>query len=151
LTEEWQQIDFSYIIDPRLREIIEMFHANAVSAYRQENYVAAVVLAGGALEGLLTFALKRREDRAREEYKKLQRRAREIDDWTLVDLVGIAVKLGSIGEGPGKAADALRDFRNLIHPYKLVRRSRPQWTALAVMALAAVAEVSRSLRGRMEA
>lgn len=111
--------------------------------------MAAVFLSGGILEGILTFALNRREAEAKESYKELGRQARELSAWSLEDLITVAQNLNLIGEGAAKAAHAVRDFRNLIHPERLARRSRPRWDALATMSLAAVAEVSRSLRDRM--
>lgn len=128
---------------------MEEFHSDAVRAYQQGLYVSAVFLSGGTLEGLLAFALKRREAEAVEEYNKKNRTSRPLTEWALNDLVDVALKLKLIGEGSAKAAQAVRDFRNLIHPGKLLRRSRPRWDALATMGLAAVAEVSRSLSGRM--
>ena len=82
-------------------------------------------------------------------YKKLHGRSRNLTEWALNDLIEVAQQLDLVGEGPAKAAQAVRDFRNLIHPDRLLRRSRPRWDALAAMALGAVAEVSWSLSGRI--
>ena len=143
-------VDFSYVVDPKLRTILEQFHQEAVGAYQRQHYIAAVVLAGGVLEGMLTFSLKRNEAAATEEYRKLRSRSRAIAEWNLNDLIDISVKIGLVGADSARAAQAVRDFRNLIHPEKLSRRSNPRWDALATMALAAVAEVSRSISGRMK-
>ena len=143
-------VDFTYVTDPRLREIVTEFHKEAVSAYQAKNYVAAVVLAGGVLEGILTFALLRRGEEAVEEYKRLRNRSQELANWSLNDLVEVAARLNLVGESPAKAANAVRDFRNFVHPYRLLRRSRPRWDALATMALSAVAVVSESLQGRID-
>lgn len=139
--------------DPKLRDILQQFHTEAVDAYHNKRYVAVVILCGGVLEGLLTFALMKHQPEAKEEYRRYRKtkagRVANIPDWRLEDLIEIASRLELIGKGAAKGATAVRDFRNLIHPYRLLRRSRPRWDALAAMALAAVAEISRSLRGRM--
>jgi hypothetical protein len=144
-------VDFGCVVDPKLRGYIEQFHAEATQAYEQKRYVSAVVLCGGALEGLLTFALGTRLDDANKAYAQKGRRRIDLSRWDMADLVDVAAELQLIGEGPAKSANAIRDFRNLIHPARLLRRSTPRWDALAVMSLAALAEVCRSLSGRIQA
>ena len=149
--QSFLEVDFSYIADPKLREIVRQFHEEAVDAYRADRHVAAVVLSGAVLEGILTFALTRREAEARRERQTATgRRPRSIAEWRLKDLIETASRLGLLGETAAQAAPAVRDFRNMIHPYRLLRRSRPRWDALAPLALAAVAEISRSLGGRIQ-
>jgi hypothetical protein len=148
-SEAWFEADFAWIADRKLRQTLEMFHAQAIAGFQEGHYVSAVVLAGGVLEGLLTFALARNQESAAEELRKLGRSPKDLSDWSLGDLSEVAKRLELIGDGPAKAVDAARDFRNLIHPYRLLRRSDPRWNAIAAMALGAVADVSGSLRGRM--
>ena len=147
--QSFLQVDFSFVADPTLRRILEEFHREAAAVYERGQHIASVFLSGGILEGVLTFALNRREAEAKEKYRELRRQPRELPEWSLEDLITVAQSLNLIGEGPAKAAHAVRDFRNLIHPERLARRSRPRWDALATMSLAAVAEVNRSLSGRM--
>lgn len=142
--QSFLQVDFSFIADPTLRTILEEFHREATAVYERGQHIAAVFLSGGILEGMLTFALKRRESEAKAKHKELGRQARELSAWSLEDLITVAQNLKLIGEGSAKAAQALRDFRNLIHPERLTSRSKPRWDALATMSLAAVAEASRA-------
>jgi hypothetical protein len=138
------------MVDPKLRKILEQFHAEATEAYRAERYIAAVILCGGVLEGLLTFALTTRESDAKERLQKtVKGSVRGIPQWHLEELIEVASDLGLVGKSAAQAAPAVRDFRNMIHPYRLLRRSEPRWDALAAIALAAVAEISRSLSGRL--
>ena len=149
--ESFLEVDFSYIADPKLRDIVRQFHQEAVDAYGADRHVAAVILSGAVLEGILTFALTRREADARHEFQSaLGRRPRSIADWRLQDLVQVASRLGLLGETAAQAAPVVRDFRNMIHPFRLLQRSTPRWDALAPLALAAVAEISRSLGGRIQ-
>ena len=148
--ESFLEIDFSYVVDPKLRDVLQRFHREAADAYRGKRYVAAVVLSGSVLEGILTFALMKRETEAKEQFQRMrEKKPRAISDWHLEDLIEVAEGLGLIGATAAKAAPAVRDFRNMIHPYKLLRRSSPRWDALAGMALNALAEISRSLSGRI--
>lgn len=98
---------------------------------------------------MLTFALKRRETEAKSLYRQLRNLSRSPSEWSLEDMIEVARRMALIGEGPAKAANAVRDFRNLIHPDKLLRRSQPRWPGLAKMALGAVVDVSASLSGRI--
>ena len=151
--ESFLEVDFSYVADPKLRDVLHQFHSEAVEAYRANRHVAAVVLSGAVLEGILTFALMKREAEAIQKLQEMRgkklKKPRPISEWHLEDLIEVASRIGLVGETAAKAAPAIRDFRNMIHPYKLLRRSRPRWDALAALALAAVAEISRSLSGRM--
>ena len=148
--EGFLEVDFSYVADPKLRDVLQRFHREAADAYRGKRYVAAVVLSGSVLEGILTFALMKREMEAKEQFQRMRgTKPRSIPEWHLDDLIEVASQIGLVGETAAKAAPAVRDFRNMIHPYKLLRRSQPRWDALAALALAAVAEISRSLSGRI--
>jgi hypothetical protein len=43
----------------------------------------------------------------------------------------------------------VKDFRNLIHPYNVLEHSARPDPSLAISALAALAEIRRSLEGRL--
>ncbi len=146
---DWREASFDYIADPKLRAVLEQFHSEARAADDQERPIAAVILCGAILEGMLTFALKRRETEAKSLYRQLRNLSRSPSEWSLEDMIEVARRMALIGEGPAKAANAVRDFRNLIHPDKLLRRSQPRWPGLAKMALGAVVDVSASLSGRI--
>jgi len=93
--------------------------------------------------------LKARDAEARDSYKAWQEKSRRPSDWSLEEKIEVARRMKLIGEGPAKGASAVRDFRNLIHPEKVLRRSKPRWPALAQLAIAAVVDVSGSLSGRI--
>ena len=147
---DWRAISFGFIGDSRLREIIEEYYREALAASETARPIAAVILCGSVLEGILTFALKVRNVEARDTYKSWQEKSKRFSDWSLEDKIEVARRIGLIGEGPAKGASAVRDFRNLIHPEKVLRRSKPRWPALAQLAIAAVVDVSGSLSGRIE-
>jgi hypothetical protein len=146
---DWRDVSFAFIGDPKLRSIIEDYYKEALAASEAQRPIAAVILCGSVLEGILTFGLKARIEEASDTYKVWRKKTRRFADWSLEEKVEVARMMGLIGEGPAKGAVAVRDFRNLIHPEKVLRRSKPRWPALAQLAIAAVVDVSSSLRGRM--
>ena len=113
--------------------------------------MAAVILSGAVLEGILTFAMMRRESEATDAHQGTNCKSKHrIPEWRLEELIEVAVKLKLLGRSASEVAPVVRDFRNMIHPYRLLKRSKPRWDALAPLALAAVAEISRSLGGRIQ-
>ena len=148
-------VDFSYIADEKARTLVEQFHSEAAEAFRGGLYIAAVVLSGATLEGMLAWALAAREPEAqrrfREKYgKKPPDERPSPGDWYLPELIVIARSMDLVGESAKDAAWAVKDFRNLIHPHKLLDRSPPRWRALAKAALAAIEDIAPSLAGRLE-
>src|SRR3990172_13263000 len=92
--QSFLEVDFSYIADPKLREIVQQFHEEAVDAYRADRHVAAVVLSGAVLEGILTFALMRRESEATDAQQGTNCKSKHrVPEWRLEELIEIAVKL----------------------------------------------------------
>jgi len=149
--QSFLEVDFSFIADPKLRDIAQQFHQEAVDAYRADRHVAAVILSGAVLEGILTFALMRRESEATDAHQGTNCKSKHrVPEWRLEELIEVAVKLKLLGRSASEVAPVVRDFRNMIHPYRLLKRSKPRWDALAPLALAAVAEISRSLGGRIQ-
>ena len=151
---DFLDVDFSYIDDPKARKLVEKFHGEAANAYRQRLYIAAVFVSGAVMEGILQFALLRQQPKAQQRYREMygSEKAKERPspaDWRLNELIKIAYSMEVIGEDANRLARDVENFRNLIHPYKLVRRSEPGWHRLARIAFDSVAEISRSLSGRL--
>ena len=148
------EVDFSWIQPEKARSIVERFHAEAVAAFANELYIASVALSGGVLEGILAFALLDQQAKAEQKYReKYPKRASEGSspaDWYLPELIDVAYSLGLVGDSARSGAWAVKDFRNLIHPGKLLEKSPQRWRALAKGALAAIEDISPSLAGRMQ-
>lgn len=146
-------VDFSWIEPEKAQNIVAQFHAEALAAFDQELYIASVVLSGAVLEGLLAFALADQQEIAQEKYReKHPSAARERPlprDWYLPELIDMAYSLDLVGQTSRSGAWAIRDFRNLIHPAKLLEKSPQRWRALAKGALAAIEDIGPSLAGRM--
>jgi hypothetical protein len=54
-----------------------------------------------------------------------------------------------IGKTAKQASWALKDFRNFIHPYNVLKQSARPDAALAMSAMAALIEIRRSLEGKL--
>jgi len=97
---------------------------------------SCVLLSGGILEGMLLDVLTQEEERAREAFTALNRKpATSLDRWDLVDLINVARALGIIPESASHLSQALREFRNLVHPGKQLRdqvQLTPEDAALSV-------------------
>lgn len=138
-------VDFSFIEDPRLRAIVVEYYREALAAYGSGLYAAALFLSGSVLEGTLTWAMARAAAGS-----SASETEADPSTWGLAKLIDQAVKRGLIGKTAKDASWAVKDFRNSIHPGHALNQgsSRPD-AALSLGALTAVAEIIRSLRGRM--
>jgi atypical dual specificity phosphatase len=139
-------IDLSFVADDDLRKLAEDYHRQAVASYKAQAYLGTLVACGGVLEGLLAWALLSKGEEAAQRYPE-----KPIEQWDLSKLIGVAKDVDLIGETAKTAAWAVKEFRNLIHPYNLIRghkSARPD-EALALNALSAVMEITRSLGGRL--
>jgi len=153
------EADLSFVTDDDARRLMEDYHRQAVKAYHTGAYLGTLVACGGVLEGALTWSLMQQKDRAAQRFKeKYPKRAEaeQIEKWDLSRLIEVAVDLGILGQMATGASWAVKEFRNFIHPYLLLRApegERPKSAraddALALNALTAVKEICRSLKGRV--
>lgn len=134
-------VDFGFVADVRLRGVISQYHGEAIRAFDYGLYAATVFLSGAALEGSITWALEKHRGSLPPESRK----------WGLAKLLDEAGQENLVGDAARGAAWAVRDFRNLIHPYNVIGRSTHADLALAAGALSAVLEITRSVRGRLSA
>jgi hypothetical protein len=85
-----------------------------------EAYIAAVIMMGSVLEGLL---LARAQMSPADAFRCSQApRTRDgknlpIHEWNLNQLINVAVDLGWLKSDRGKFSHALRDSRNIVHPW----------------------------------
>jgi hypothetical protein len=147
-----QQVDLAFVSDEQIRRILENYHSQAVKAYEVGSYLGALVTCGSLVEGLLTFALLQRKDAAQNSSKAQKDKKGTVlplEKWNLTNLIDVAVDLNLVGKTAKQASWAVKEFRNFIHPYNLVAQSARPDQALAMSALAAVEEITRSLNGRI--
>ncbi len=147
-----EELDFTFVQDQRLREVLEDYYSQGVKAYEAGSYLGTLVACGSVVEGLLTWALLQHENAARNSpkaCKNKQGQVRPLEEWYLTYLIRVSHDLNLIGDLAKLASWAVKDFRNFIHPYNLLEQSARPDQALAMTALGSVAEISRSLKGRL--
>jgi hypothetical protein len=112
-------------------------------AYEAGAYLGTLVACGGVLEGLLAWALlSKGTTRIGKRY---------VEECFLSELIEAAMQPGLLGETAHASTWAVKEFRNFLHPYKLIRQqtsARPD-QSLALNSLSAVDEIVRSLCTRL--
>jgi hypothetical protein len=123
---------FAWLKNASLREIVERdYRELALKLFPAGAWKSTVVLAGSILEAVLYDRLTRdsrwikKAMAAKSAHKKAGGVVRDIkknsgnDEWNLDHLIKVAVELGVLAEQQDKVVDqALRDYRNFIHPHK---------------------------------
>jgi len=145
-------LDFSLVDDSDLLVALEEYYRQAQRAATGESYLGVIVICGSIVEGLLTWALLKKEDEALKSgnaQKDKQGKVVPIRQWGLVHLIDVSAELGFIGKTAKQASWALKDFRNFIHPYNVLQQSARPDHALALSSLAALEEIRRSLQGHI--
>lgn len=117
--------DFSRLTGavPGLKEELDRRWREAQKCVHVEAFTSAIILMGSILEGLL---LARAQLSAAAAYqssrapKDKNGKAVAIQDWTLSALIDVATDTGWIKIDRGKFSHALRDSRNVVHPWQAV-------------------------------
>jgi len=116
--------DFTPLVpDQRMQGILVRRWQETVICLQGGASLAATVMMGGVLEGLLLARLNLMPDKghafkAKAAPKDKQGKTLALKDWTLQNYIEVAHELGWIGT-PARAIGAvLRDWRNFIHPAK---------------------------------
>lgn len=110
----------SEILQQRWTEIQSCIDVNAT--------VSAVIMMGSMLEGFLMGTMQRRPQIANSASNapKKDGKVKHFADWTLSDMIEVGHEVGWIQLDVKKFSHALRDFRNIIHPYQqLAVRTNP--------------------------
>lgn len=134
-------LKFAFVDSDELRVVLEEYLRQTDRARRADCHLGVIVGCGSIVEGLLTWALLRREPEARassKASKDKQGTVKPLEEWGLTNLIDVSVELDLIGKTAKLASWALKDFRNFIHPYNLLRQSARPDHALAESAVAAL-------------
>ena len=108
-------------IMPNLETSIASRWLEAQRCQHSECFLAAIILMGSILEGLL---LARATMSPADAYRATcaprdrEGNTRPIHDWTLSTHIDVAVELGWIKTDRGKFGHALRESRNVVHPWQ---------------------------------
>ena len=117
--------DFAKLIpDPLMQQILARRWEETKACISCHASLAATIMMGGLLEGLLLAKVNGTADqamvfRARAAPKdKKTSKALQLRDWTLKDFIGVAHELGWIGSAAKELSIVIRDYRNYVHPAK---------------------------------
>jgi hypothetical protein len=105
---------------PYLKESISRRWIEAQKCQYTECYTSAIIMMGSILEALLLSRANMSPADAYQSNKAPKGRegkALAIQDWTLNSLVDVAVDLSWIKSDRGKFSHALRESRNVVHPW----------------------------------
>jgi hypothetical protein len=106
---------------PDLKRILEGRWTEAQTCQNAGAYLAAVVMMGSILEGVL-FAIGHNNRpqcyRAVRAPKTKDSKQVHLEDWSLNSLIDVAVELGWIKTDRGQFSHALRQSRNVVHPWE---------------------------------
>ncbi len=117
-----RQSTFWFIAEPVLRSSLEADFAELSRLQTIVAHKSSIVLSGGILEAMLLDVLSREEDRAKAANRSRKNpTSRELDRWDLFDLVEVGGELQVIPASTIHLSQALREFRNLVHPGKHLR------------------------------
>ena len=113
--------------DAELANILVRRWTEAQNCQSAGAYLAAIVMMGSVLEGLLIDKVKRSPEQANRSDKSPKHvrsaKPRDFADWGLSDLIDVAYDIGWLQSDISKFNHVLREFRNLIHPQAEQSRS----------------------------
>ncbi len=103
----------STVLEQRISEISNCMKANA--------NLAAVILTGSVLEGLLLAlanAHPKEFNASKSAPKNQSGKVKKFYEWTLNDLIECACEVGAVEDDVKKFSHYVREYRNYIHPYQ---------------------------------
>jgi len=111
-------------IMPDLESIIQRRWLDAQRCQLARAYLAAVIMMGSILEALLLARCSKgslEAYRAQAAPKDKAGKSVAIPNWTLSNLIDVSVELDWLKQDRGSFSHALRQSRNLVHPYEEAR------------------------------
>jgi hypothetical protein len=141
-----------FITDPELRDSIRQDVGAASRALNNDEWKAATVLSGAAIEALLHWRLREPSPGATAVNKAVNnltgtRKApiAKIDYWDLHQFIEVAADLKLLKPDTCSAAKLAQNFRNLIHPGRAARLAQTCDRATAYSTIGALEHVIRDL------
>jgi hypothetical protein len=109
-------------IEAELSNLLNIRWFEIKKCLQNEAYLASIILMGSILEGVLYWLLTKNPEKsnralsAPKDHKTGKNKP--FYDWTLSQMIDVAHELGWLGVDVKKFSQSLRDFRNLVHPYR---------------------------------
>jgi hypothetical protein len=111
-------------LEPGLGEILAGRWDEAQKCLKAEAYLAATIVMGSILEGMLLAILQKFPQDANKckvaPHDPRTGKVKYFAEWSLSDMINVAHELGWLDLDIKKFSHALREFRNLIHPYQQI-------------------------------
>ena len=145
--------DFQSIVkDSSLAEVLSLRWEEAQKCVDAEAYLAAVVMMGSILEGLLLHEVEYHPASANQATRSPKDpttgKPKPFHDWGLSVLIDVAHELGWLEGDVRRFSHALRESRNIVHPYvERAQTDRPDGDTCAICWQVVRAAVS-DLQGR---
>jgi hypothetical protein len=111
--------EFSFVGNAKLRRILERDYRELQRAYIADCWKSVIILAGGAIEAMLTDLLLQHQTKACSATKAPKKP--DITRWDLIDLINVSVELALVSAGIERLSHSVRDYRNLVHPGNEIR------------------------------
>jgi hypothetical protein len=113
--------DFTRLIqDQSLADILVFRWLEAQKCFRAEAHLSAVVMMGSILEGVLLHKVEQNfkiANQAKSSPKDRTGKPKPIHEWGLSSLIDVAHEVGWLQGDVKRFSHALRDSRNIVHPY----------------------------------
>jgi hypothetical protein len=113
--------DFKKLIqDYSLVEILSLRWEEAQKCVRAGAYLAGVVMMGSILEGILLYRVENEPQTANKAScspKDRTGKTKHIQDWGLAAMIDVAHEVGWLQGDVKRFSHALRESRNIVHPY----------------------------------
>lgn len=126
LDKDLGNVDLSSVPVPlTFQEVIRQRRVEIERCLKAKAPLAVIFLCGSTLEGLL-FAVAESNPREFNQAKAAPSndgKVKQFGEWTLQNLIAVSRELGLVGVDVLKHADAVRDFRNYIHPRQQIREN----------------------------
>ncbi|MBU8832377.1 hypothetical protein [Mycolicibacterium goodii] len=126
LEKDLGNIDLTCVPLPlTFQEVIQQRRDEIERCLKAKTPLAVIFLCGSTLEGLL-FAVAEGNPKQFNQATAAPTKdgkVRPLAEWTLQNLIAVSRELGLVGEDVLKHADAVRDFRNYIHPRQQIREN----------------------------
>jgi hypothetical protein len=109
-------------LEPGIADILLGRWREAEKCVNAKAWLAAIIIMGSLLEGLLLAVVVRRPGEANQSTCSPKDpdtgKVRRFQDWTLSDMINVAHDQRWVDLDVKKFSHALREFRNLVHPYQ---------------------------------
>ncbi|MDA8575600.1 hypothetical protein N9L24_00955 [Candidatus Marinamargulisbacteria bacterium] len=122
LEKDFKNVNIEKIdLESRVTEILKLRLNEIEKCIKSDASLSVQFLCGSTLEGILLGLAQKypsKFNQAKSAPKDKDNKVKKFQDWTLHTLIDVSCELGFIKEDVKKYCQALKDFRNYIHPYQ---------------------------------